>query len=290
MLVFSLAFIALVIFSQAQEAAKRQNEKQRGQPPAKQQDDSPVRRFMHGKLDLSQNALEGIVTEDFDQILRSAQGLRVMSLNTMWYMYETPEYIEHSSDFLRIVTGLMETAEKKNLDGAAVRYVELTLNCVNCHKHVRSVGVDGRRPVAAKTQEQLPLDHDAETELFQFLVDNRQAIRREVTTLPNGVETVTESDVEQVRQNIVRHVESMHRRMKEGQVIRQRDPLFVELFKQANKITTRIERTDKGLKVRETSEDDYAVKVIQAHAEVVSLLLKNGRQELRKNHEVPPRQ
>jgi hypothetical protein len=121
-------------------------------------------------------------------------------------------------------------------------------------------------------------------------VDNRQVIRREVTTLPNGVETVTESDLAHVRQNLIRHVESMYRRMKEGQIIHQRDPLFVELFKQANKITTHIERTDKGLKVRETSEDGYAVKVIQAHAEVVSLLLKNGRQELRKNHDVPPRQ
>jgi cytochrome c556 len=244
---------------------------------------------MRGKLDLSQNALEGIVTEDFDQILRSAQGLRVMGLNTMWHMYETPEYIQHSSDFQRVVMGLMEAAEKKNLDGAAVKYVELTLNCVNCHKHVRSVGVEGRRPIAANGEEQLPLEHDAETDLFRFLVDNRQTIQRKVTMLPNGVETVTESDIAQVRQNLIRHVESMHRRMKEGQIIHQRDPLFVELFKQADKITTRIERTEKGLKVRETSDDDYAVKVIQAHAEVVSLLLKNGRQELRKNHDVPPR-
>ena len=30
-------------------------------------------------------------------------------------------------------------AAEGNLDGAALKYVELTLSCVNCHKHVRSL-------------------------------------------------------------------------------------------------------------------------------------------------------
>ena len=179
-------------------------------------------------------------------------------------------------------------AAKKNLEGAAVKYVELTLNCVNCHKYVRADRVSERPSTGAEPGKQQQLEHDADVELFQFLVDNRQAIRREVTKLPNGVEALTESDLVHVRDKLVRHVESMYQRMKQGEIIHQRDPLFAEFFRNAGKISTRLERTEKGLRVRETSHDEYAVKLIQAHAEVVSLMLKNGRQELRKNHEPPP--
>ena len=48
-----------------------------------------------------------------------------------------------------------------------------------------------------------------------------------------------------------------------------------------------IEQTPKGVRVIERSADPYAVKLIQAHAEVVSLFLKNGHEEMMKNHAVP---
>jgi len=41
--------------------------------------------------------------------------------------------------------------------------------------------------------------------------------------------------------------------------------------------------------VSETSDDAYAAALIQAHADVVSLFIKNGHDEVRKNHAVPPR-
>jgi hypothetical protein len=39
----------------------------------------------------------------------------------------------------------------------------------------------------------------------------------------------------------------------------------------------------------ETSKDAYVVKLLQAHAEVVSAFLANGMSEMMKNHPVPPR-
>jgi hypothetical protein len=39
-----------------------------------------------------------------------------------------------------------------------------------------------------------------------------------------------------------------------------------------------------------TSHDPYAVRLIQAHAEVVSAFIANGRSEMMKNHPVPARQ
>jgi hypothetical protein len=41
------------------------------------------------------------------------------------------------------------------------------------------------------------------------------------------------------------------------------------------------------VKVVETSDDPYTVKLIQAHAQVVSLFVEKGFPEAAKNHEVP---
>ena len=77
--------------------------------------------------------------------------------------------------------------------------------------------------------------------------------------------------------------------VKEGRPIHQRDPLFAELFKNADRIEARHELTTGGVRVIETSKDAYVVKLLQAHAEVVSAFLAHGMSEMMKNHPVPPR-
>jgi hypothetical protein len=81
----------------------------------------------------------------------------------------------------------------------------------------------------------------------------------------------------------------MHKRLKEGRPIHMRDPLFREIFRNADKIKMTIAKTKKGVKVSETSEDPYVVKLIQAHAVVLDQFLAKGHEEVRKNHSVPPR-
>jgi hypothetical protein len=63
-----------------------------------------------------------------------------------------------------------------------------------------------------------------------------------------------------------------------------RDPLFAVLFGEAGKISTKITRTEKGVRVVETSDDPCVVKLIQAHAAVVSKFVTNGFSEARENH------
>jgi hypothetical protein len=48
------------------------------------------------------------------------------------------------------VDDLIEKAREKNLDGAALSYVEMTLSCVKCHKHVREVRTTRLDPVLEK--------------------------------------------------------------------------------------------------------------------------------------------
>jgi hypothetical protein len=129
--------------------------------------------------------------------------------------------------------------------------------------------------------------HKADMELFHFLLDNRKEITRKVTNLPNGIETLTESDNPKVVEKLQAHVASMYKRVEEKRPIHARDPLFAEIFRNADKITMKLEKTKKGVKVVETSKDAYVAKLIQAHAQVVNLFLKNGRAEMMKNHALP---
>lgn len=124
---------------------------------------------------------------------------------------------------------------------------------------------------------------------FHFLLDNRAKIRRTVARTDRGVDTTTESDDPEVTAGIQTHVAAMHARVKEGRGIHLRDPLFREVFRHADKISIEITDTDKGVRVVEASDDPYVASLIQAHAEVVSLFIKHGHEEVRKNHAVPPR-
>ncbi|WP_299467356.1 DsrE family protein [uncultured Gimesia sp.] len=129
--------------------------------------------------------------------------------------------------------------------------------------------------------------HDRDHEDFRFLLTNHQQIKRTVKELPNGVNTVTESDDPQVAAKIQEHVYWMKERVEQQQPIRMRDPLFAELFKHADQISISYEKTEQGVRVTETSTDPYVAKLIKAHAKTVSAFVDRGFAEAMKNHPVP---
>ena len=95
--------------------------------------------LMRQKLAESQKVLEGVALNDFKMIQRHAEELIEISKKAEWRVLKTPAYEVYSNDFRRIAGALVENAKKKNLDAAALSYVELTLTCVKCHKHVREI-------------------------------------------------------------------------------------------------------------------------------------------------------
>lgn len=131
--------------------------------------------------------------------------------------------------------------------------------------------------------------HAEDMQVFHQLFDHRSDITRQVLVRKDGVETTTESARPEVTRLLQAHVASMLARVKEGRPIHRRDPLFAELFRYADRIETSHEATAGGVRVVETSKDPYVVKLLQAHAEVVSAFIANGRAEMMKNHPVPPR-
>jgi hypothetical protein len=93
--------------------------------------------FMKLKLEHSQKLLEALAIEDFASMKQHAQKLGTLALDENWEVLTTREYLDYSAEFQRIAARISKAADRESLDGATVGYVQLTLNCVDCHKHVR---------------------------------------------------------------------------------------------------------------------------------------------------------
>lgn len=103
------------------------------------QEANKVAIFMRAKLEHSQKVLEGLTLEDFDKIAKHGQEMSLLSQASTWQVLQTPEYHDRSVEFRRSVDAITEAARKKNLEGAALAYVDATMKCVSCHKYVRRV-------------------------------------------------------------------------------------------------------------------------------------------------------
>jgi hypothetical protein len=102
-------------------------------------DDKKLEQLMRKKLTHSQKVLEGIVLNDYDKIADNAQELILVSKAAEWRVLKTPQYEMHSNEFRRSAENVVQAAKNKNLDGATLAYMEMTMVCVRCHKHVREV-------------------------------------------------------------------------------------------------------------------------------------------------------
>lgn len=107
-----------------------------GQSQEPKKDRDPI---MRKKLEHAQKVLEGIAVKDFDLIEKHADNLMILSKKAEWKVLPTPQYTLRSDEFRRNAEDLVKAAKDKNIDGAALAYVQMTMSCVNCHKHVREV-------------------------------------------------------------------------------------------------------------------------------------------------------
>lgn len=96
-----------------------------------------LRFIMQRKLDHAHSILEALITEDFGTLEDSAGALRALSEEAAWFVIMTPEYAERSGSFRRAVAEIEQSAKEKNLDRAALGYVDMTLQCVRCHQFLR---------------------------------------------------------------------------------------------------------------------------------------------------------
>lgn len=124
--------------------------------------------------------------------------------------------------------------------------------------------------------------HDSATMALMMashqLVMNHDRIKRTVTNLPNGVQTVTESDDSKVAALIKEHVATTVQRVQKGDDPRlpMETPAVHSIFTNTEKIRTSTETTAKGVVVVQTSDDSATVAALQQHAAEVSELVEGG--------------
>lgn len=128
---FAVLGIAGFVFhgAQADDAQKPKVEK-----PVNQE----LRAFMRTKLKASNQILEGLALEDTDLIQEGAKTLAEMSSVEKWRVSQDVMYRQFSTEFNRNANKLLEAAKERNIDRAALRWMDTTMSCIECHRFVRN--------------------------------------------------------------------------------------------------------------------------------------------------------
>jgi hypothetical protein len=117
-----------------------------------------------------------------------------------------------------------------------------------------------------------------EMSAIHALIVNHDRITRTVTNLPNGIRTVTESDDPQIAQLIKEHVASMVARVdaRSDPNLPIESPALHAILENGDKVETKVETTERGAIVVQTSSDPQTVTALQKHAGEVTDLVEGG--------------
>lgn len=107
----------------------------------KTDDEQGTRKFMRQKLGAMKQVMRGIVTEDYAAIRRNAKAMKKMGSGVEWNIVQGPIYGNHRASFQRSAELLVQAADDKNADGAMLVYMQMTLNCIECHHYTRDPDV-----------------------------------------------------------------------------------------------------------------------------------------------------
>jgi hypothetical protein len=132
----------------------------------------------------------------------------------------------------------------------------------------------GRGPVGLLTTQDPQSGTDMR--IAMNLIHQNTKIRRTVTRLPDGIKTVTESDDPRIAQDIKAHVASMSGRLESGREFNIFSTTLPVIFDNAKQIQSTVEYTDRGAIVTRQSKDPKVVAALQAHADEVTELVKEG--------------
>lgn len=121
------------------DEAQADDNQARSAPPkqTKQQEPTELATFMRKKLRASNQVLEGLVMDNPELVTQGAEQMLTMSRAEGWRASNDMMYLQHSREFRRSVEVMRSKAEKRSIDGAALAWMDVTLNCIQCHEWVR---------------------------------------------------------------------------------------------------------------------------------------------------------
>jgi hypothetical protein len=94
--------------------------------------------LMRDKLAQMNLVLEGLTLDKFEQVEKSADMLRMISIAVSWHIVDpTPRYERLRKNFEEQAVDLVRHAKERNTDAATLDLVRLNLTCAQCHQHMR---------------------------------------------------------------------------------------------------------------------------------------------------------
>ncbi len=105
-----------------------------------------LRKAMLQKLRSVQDVIAALAIEDYEVISSSASMLKRIGSGTLGKATPDLTYIKFSSEFTSLAADLEARAKEGDLNGATLSYLRMTINCVECHKHVRTARLLEGRP------------------------------------------------------------------------------------------------------------------------------------------------
>lgn len=108
-------------------------------PVAELPDDNAAKSvWMKKKLELSEAVLAGLAVGDAESIEKNAQLMLTLSSVEGWARRkDAREYRALLESFRTANQELITSAAKKDLDGSALAFTQVVLNCVKCHQQLR---------------------------------------------------------------------------------------------------------------------------------------------------------
>jgi hypothetical protein len=100
-------------------------------------DDKNPSIWMKKKLDYSQNILAGITAEDFDKIADNARAMKGLGKFEAFVRSRNAAYTRQLQTFEEVNDEIIRQADNDNVEGVALAFTQLTINCINCHKVLR---------------------------------------------------------------------------------------------------------------------------------------------------------
>ena len=83
--------------------------------------------IMKKKLAEAQKLLEGLAIQDFNKISAAADELAILRKEAAWMIVKSKEYEMFSLDFSRQIDAAKRAAKAKNVDAAALAYVDMPI-------------------------------------------------------------------------------------------------------------------------------------------------------------------
>ena len=97
----------------------------------------PTVPFMRQKMLYTQGVIEGLVTEDYELIMRNGRRLGDMTVSNVWITIRHPDYMKHVSTYQERVADLVQAGRQANLKKSTKAFNRVMESCVECHRDYR---------------------------------------------------------------------------------------------------------------------------------------------------------